>query len=135
VLQLDDTLPLVPCVQGEFNQAMLNLIVNAAQAIAGAVTEGTGEKGKIVITTRRQGDSVQISIRDTGKGVPEAIRSRIFEPFFTTKPVGKGTGQGLAQVHSTVVKRHKGQLWVESEEGLGATFFVRLPLELLTNEK
>jgi signal transduction histidine kinase len=130
ILQLDDTLPLVPCVQGEFNQAILNLIVNAAQAIAGTVVEGAGEKGKITITTRRHGESAEISVRDTGVGVPEAIRTRIFEPFFTTKPVGKGTGQGLAQVHSTVVKRHKGQLWVESEAGHGATFFVRLPLEV-----
>jgi PAS domain S-box-containing protein len=133
VLEFDDTLPLVPCVQGEFNQAILNLIVNAAQAIAGTVTEGTGDKGKITITTRRLGESAEISISDTGKGVPEAIRTRIFEPFFTTKPVGKGTGQGLAQVHSTVVKRHKGQLWVESEQGRGATFFVRLPLEVPHN--
>jgi signal transduction histidine kinase len=133
ILQLDDTLPLVPCVQGEFNQAILNLIVNAAQAIAGTVTEGTGDKGKITITTRRQGESAEIRISDTGKGVPEAIRTRIFEPFFTTKPVGKGTGQGLAQVHSTVVKRHKGQLWVESEQGHGAPFFVRLPLEVSHN--
>ena len=107
---------------------MLNLIVNAAQAITGTVVEGLGEKGKITITTRRHGVAAEISVRDTGVGVPEAIRTRIFEPFFTTKPVGKGTGQGLAQVHSTVVKRHKGQLWVESEPGHGATFFVRLPL-------
>ena len=129
VLQLDSALPLVPCILGEFNQAIVNLIVNAAHAIGAGVQEGSGSKGTITIRTRRHGDSAEISIRDSGHGVPEAIRSRIFEPFFTTKPVGKGTGQGLSQVHSTVVKRHQGQLWVESEEGQSATFFIRLPLE------
>jgi signal transduction histidine kinase len=71
---------------------------------------------------------VRIEIEDTGSGIPEAVRGRIFEPFFTTKEVGKGTGQGLTLAHGIVVKRHKGTLTFESEEGKGTTFFVRLPL-------
>jgi PAS domain S-box-containing protein len=121
-LQLDESLPLVPCLHGEFNQAMLNLIVNAAQAIAGVVGDATSGKGKITIATRQLSNSVEISVTDTGTGIPAEIRSRIFEPFFTTKPVGKGTGQGLSLVHATVVKRLKGQLWFESEVGKGTTF-------------
>jgi PAS domain S-box-containing protein len=127
-LHLDNALPLVPCLHGEFNQAILNLIVNAAQAIAGG-GDSTGGKGKITIATRCLSDSAEISVADTGTGIPEAIRSRIFEPFFTTKPVGKGTGQGLSLVHATIVKRLKGQLWFDSEVGRGTTFFIRLPLE------
>ena len=128
-LHLDDALPLVPCLHGEFNQAMLNLIVNAAQAIAGPVDNPPGSKGKITIATHLLTDFVEISVTDTGTGVPEEIRSRIFEPFFTTKPVGKGTGQGLSLVHATIVKRLKGQIWFESEVGRGTTFFIRLPLD------
>jgi signal transduction histidine kinase len=128
-LHLDDTLPMVPCLQGEFNQAMLNLIVNAAHAIAGLVGDGTSGKGKITIATRCLLDSVEVSVADTGTGIALEIRSRIFEPFFTTKPVGKGTGQGLALVYATIVKRLKGKLWFASEVGRGTTFYIRLPQE------
>ena len=132
-LHLDDTLPLVPCLHGEFNQAILNLIVNAAQAIAGVVDETTSSKGKITVSTRCLSDAAEISVSDTGMGIPEAIRSRIFEPFFTTKPVGKGTGQGLSLVHATIVKRLKGQLWFDSEVGRGTRFFILLPLDVSTS--
>ena len=132
--EFDTTLPLVPCLQGEFNQAMLNLIVNAAQAIAGVVGDGSKGKGRITITTRRAEQSVEIAIHDTGPGIPSKIQSRIFEPFFTTKPVGKGTGQGLSLAHSTIVKRHRGRIWFESEVGRGTTFFVHLPLQAAAAE-
>jgi signal transduction histidine kinase len=71
---------------------------------------------------------VEISIQDTGTGIPESIKSRIFEPFFTTKDVGRGTGQGLTLAHSAIVKKHGGKIWFTSEEGKGTTFFIRLPL-------
>jgi PAS domain S-box-containing protein len=128
VTAFDQTLPLVPCLIGEFNQVMLNLIINSAHAIASAV-ESESQKGTIAITTRWQGPWAEISIADTGAGIPENIRSRIFEPFFTTKAIGKGTGQGLALAHSVIVNRHQGQIWFESEPGRGTTFFIRLPLE------
>ncbi|HEX8818187.1 MAG TPA: cache domain-containing protein [Terriglobales bacterium] len=129
VTDLDPSLPSVPCLQGEFNQVILNLLVNAAHAIAGVVGDGAKAKGKITVATRKVDDSVEISIHDTGTGIPVEIQPRIFEPFFTTKPVGKGTGQGLSLAHSTVVKRHHGQIWFESAVGEGTTFHIRLPLE------
>ncbi len=111
---LDPVLPLVPCFGGEFNETILNLIVNAAHAIA-EVVGNSGDKGSITITTRRDGDFVLISIRDTGCGIPKEIRPRVFEPFFTTKPVGKGSGQGLALAHALVVKKHRGRIWFETD--------------------
>jgi len=122
-------LPLVPCLIGEFNQVILNLIINAAHAIDAAIARGLRDKGMIVIGTRRAAPWVEISVKDTGVGIAADIQSRIFEPFFTTKPVGKGTGQGLALAHSAIVNRHQGQLWFETEPGQGTTFFIRLPLE------
>jgi PAS domain S-box-containing protein len=122
-------LPLVPCLIGEFNQVILNLIINAAHAIAAAAAEGLREKGTITIRTYSHDEWAEIAVEDTGTGIPENLRSRIFEPFFTTKPVGQGTGQGLALAHSVIVKRHQGQIWFETEVGRGTTFFLRLPLQ------
>ena len=124
-----DNLPPVLCLAGEFNQVILNLLINAAHAIADIVKPGSGTKGTITITTRCWGAWVEVQIHDTGAGVPENIRARIFEPFFTTKEVGKGTGQGLALAHTVIVKKHDGQIWFESETGKGTTFFLRLPIE------
>jgi len=127
-LELDPQLPLVPCYVGEFNQAILNLVVNATHAIATRNGMAPGSKGRITITTRQDGDVVEIRVRDTGCGIPEAIRPRIFEPFFTTKPVGKGTGQGLSIVYASICKRHGGAVHFETEVGQGTTFILRLPL-------
>jgi PAS domain S-box-containing protein len=124
----DVELPLVPCLVGEFNQVILNLIVNSAHAITNAAEKNGKGKGTITISTQREGEWARIAVADTGAGIPEEIRSRVFEPFFTTKEVGKGTGQGLALAHAAIVKRHQGQLWFESELGQGTTFFIRLPL-------
>jgi len=133
VTEFDAALPLVPCLLGEFNQVMLNLIINSAHAIGDVIEErGTSEKGTITIGTRQEGAWATISVADTGTGIPLEIQSRVFEPFFTTKEVGKGTGQGLALAHAVIVKRHQGQLWLESKAGHGTTFFVRLPLEVGT---
>jgi len=125
---LDPDLPPVPCFQGEVNQAILNLVVNAAHAIEEALgPHPAGNLGVIRVATRRVGQEVRISVADNGKGIPEAIRERIFEPFFTTKPLGKGTGQGLAIVHA-VAEKHGGRVTLESEPGRGATFHLFLPL-------
>jgi two-component system, NtrC family, sensor kinase len=120
-------LPLVPCYLGEINQVILNLIVNAAHAISDVVKD-SGILGKITVRTRLDGGAVEISIGDTGTGIPEAARDKIFDPFFTTKAVGKGTGQGLAIAHSVVVKKHEGTLRFATECGKGTTFFIRLPV-------
>lgn len=124
----DPELPLVHCHAGEFNQVILNLLINAAHAIRQVVGDASKGKGKIRVRTEHDADSVEIAIQDTGCGIPQAIRSRIFEPFFTTKPVGQGTGQGLALAHTIIVRRHGGRLWFETVEGKGTTFFVRLPI-------
>jgi PAS domain S-box-containing protein len=124
----DPALPTVPCHSGEINQVVLNLIVNAAHAIADVTDNGARGKGVISIATGVHGGCVEIRVSDTGTGIPEAIRERIFDPFFTTKDVGKGTGQGLAIARATVVDKHGGTIDVESEVGKGTTFIVRLPI-------
>jgi len=94
VTGFDITLPLVPCLVGEFNQVILNLIINAAHAISKTVEE-SGGKGTITISTLQEGEWARIAVADTGGGIPVDIRSRVFEPFFTTKAVGKEPDKGL----------------------------------------
>ena len=120
-------LPPVVCHLGDMNQVFLNLLVNAAHTIEDAF-KGTGRKGKITVRTRQDGDCVEVSIADTGLGIPEEVRERIFDPFFTTKEVGRGTGQGLALARAIVVEKHGGTLTFDTEMGKGTTFYVRLPL-------
>ncbi len=129
-LELDPALPSVHCSITEVNQVVLNLIVNAAHAIAERnVQEGQShKKGKITLTTKRAGDQVEIRVADTGAGIPEAIRHRIFEQFFTTKPVGKGTGQGLALARAIIVDKHGGTIEFESTVGVGTVFVLLLPI-------
>ncbi|NMC21574.1 MAG: ATP-binding protein [Thermogutta sp.] len=126
-LNLDASAPKVTCFPDDMNQVILNLIVNAAHAIAEKVGPDPRGRGTITIATRLCGDWFELRVADTGTGIPEAIRSRIFDPFFTTKPVGKGTGQGLAIVHAVVVQKHGGTIHVESEVGRGSEFIVRIP--------
>jgi two-component system, NtrC family, sensor kinase len=120
-------LPPVVCHVSDINQAFLNLVVNAGQAMTEVVRQ-TGKRGKLQVTTRRDRDDVVISIADTGPGIPEAIRDRVFDPFFTTKIVGQGTGQGLAVAHAVVCEMHAGALTFDTECGRGTTFHVRLPI-------
>jgi PAS domain S-box-containing protein len=127
VTEFDRSLPLVPCLPGEFNQVILNIIINAAQAIA--EKSGTSaEKGSIGVSTLKQDGWAEIRIADTGPGIPEQIRSRIFDPFFTTKEVGKGTGQGLAIARSIIVDKHQGEITLDTVPGEGTTFIIRMPL-------
>ncbi len=125
-LALDRSLPPVLCLPGDFNQVLLNILVNAAHAVAEKV-KATAEKGRIVITTEADGEYLKLSVSDSGTGIPEENRPKIFDPFFTTKEVGKGTGQGLAITHNIVVVKHGGSIDFESEPGLGTTFTVRIP--------
>ncbi|MFZ0701644.1 MAG: PAS domain S-box protein [Candidatus Acidiferrales bacterium] len=129
VTDLDSALPLVPCLAADFKQAMLNLILNASQAIGELPGAGGQNKGRISIRSRRDDVWAEIRVEDTGPGIPKEIRSKIFDPFFTTKDPGKGTGQGLAIVHAAIVKKHQGKVWFETEIGKGTTFIVQLPLE------
>jgi signal transduction histidine kinase len=129
VTDLDPALPLVPCQAGEFNQVILNLLINGAHTINDVISQMEGDKGKITISTRVEGEWVEVRIADTGTGISEAVRDKIFDPFFTTKEVGKGTGQGLAIAHDIIVNKHGGTLTFETELGKGTTFVIKLPLQ------
>lgn len=125
-LDLDDGLPAVRCVGGEISQVLLNLIVNAAQAIEETVDQDG--PGVITIRTSSDGEQVVVSVADDGPGIAPGDVDRVFEPFFTTKEVGQGTGQGLSLARTIVVTKHGGQLTVASTPGRGATFEMRLPI-------
>lgn len=133
VTDFDETLPPIVCYPGDINQVILNLLVNAAHSIKETVAQG--ELGRITIRTRKRGEYAEVSVSDTGAGIPEAIRNRVFDPFFTTKPVGKGTGQGLSLAHAVVVQKHAGKIWFETEMGFGTTFFLDLPISTVDSAK
>jgi PAS domain S-box-containing protein len=122
-------LPQIPALATEFNQAILNIIVNAAQAIKEYIGDNPERRGRIGTTTRKRGNHVEIRISDTGRGIPKEVRGRIFDPFFTTKDVGKGTGQGLAIAHSVIVEKHGGTIDFETKMDKGTTFIIRVPIE------
>jgi signal transduction histidine kinase len=119
-------LPAVVCFPGRLNQVLLNLIVNAAHAVADAKRESGG---KIRVSSRARDGVVAVTIADNGVGIPVPIQRRIFDPFFTTKAVGKGTGQGLSLARSIVVDAHGGTLSFETEPGEGTAFTIRLPID------
>ncbi|NCC23818.1 MAG: response regulator [Deltaproteobacteria bacterium] len=121
-LDIVQDLPKVFCSPGEISQAVLNILVNAIQAV-----EDTGRSGEIAISARPIADMVEMRISDTGPGIPEEVLSRIFDPFFTTKDVGRGTGQGLA-LAQMVFHTHGGEIRCESIFGRGTTFILTLPL-------
>jgi signal transduction histidine kinase len=131
---LDPDLPPVPCLSGDISQVIINLIVNAAQAIE-EKRRATGQekKGQIEVRTRMSESKThaELSIADTGCGIPKSVQSRVFDPFFTTKAVGKGTGQGLTLAYSVVVDKHQGEITFDTEEDKGTTFNIRLPLSRL----
>lgn len=124
----DPDLPSVECLTDELGQVVLNMLVNAAHAIGEKLGNNPeGQKGVISLTTRQDGEWVELRICDSGSGIPKEIQQRIFDPFFTTKKVGKGTGQGLAIVHDVISSKHQGTITLESEVGVGSTFIIRLP--------
>lgn len=125
----DPSLPPVECLEGKLSQAVLNIVVNAAQAIAEVADRYPNRKGEIVITTKNDDGWAEIRISDNGPGIPADVRSRIFDPFFTTKEIGKGTGQGLAIAHAVIVEMHGGSIDVASQMGRGTTFVLRLPID------
>lgn len=134
VTDFQQPLPSVPVLTAELNQALLNVIVNAAQAI-GEKVKGSDQKGTITVTTRASDHRwIEIRIADTGTGIPQEARDKVFNPFFTTKGVGQGTGQGLSIVYGTVVEKHQGTIHFETEEGVGTTFIIRLPTDTCEKE-
>lgn len=128
--ELDPELPLVPVVPSEINQALLNVIVNAAAAIKEC--EGrtnSRDKGRIKIITRKSGDWVVIEISDSGCGIPREIQSKIFDPFFTTRDVGQGKGQGLTVAYLAIVIKHAGEIALLRSSEEGTAFEIRLPIK------
>jgi PAS domain S-box-containing protein len=117
-------LPLVFCHCGQINQVLLNILVNAAQAIR---SQKQDHKGTITIRTYAEEGEVVCEIADNGPGIAPEHLSRVFDPFFTTKPPGKGTGLGLSVSYDIVVRKHQGRLLVDSTPGAGAKFTIRLP--------
>lgn len=125
---LDEKLLPVSCLSDEIGQVFLNMIVNAAHAIETKLGKNPeGEKGRILITTKQCEGFVEIRIVDSGSGIPEYAQHRIFDPFYTTKNVGKGTGQGLAIVHSVITSKHEGSISFTTKENEGTTFVITLP--------
>ncbi len=118
-------IPDIFCYPQQLNQVFLNLLVNAAQAME--------KQGNIVVRTWSDGDNVFVSVADTGKGMTEDVKRRIFEPFFTTKETGKGTGLGLS-ISADIIRKHGGEIIVESEVGNGTTFTVKLPVNSPLNK-
>jgi signal transduction histidine kinase len=122
VKEFDQSLPEIPCFPGDLNQVWTNIIDNALAAMR-------DQGGTLTVRTGREGEKLaRIEICDTGPGIPNDVREHIFEPFFTTKPVGEGTGLGLDLAWNIIVKKHRGDLRVESVPG-DTRFIVLLPLE------
>ena len=119
VEQFDSQLPIIRTDPSQIQQVLINLLDNAIH-----FTRQKG--GAITVITRADSEVVRIAVRDNGPGIPDNVKERLFDPFFTTKPVGQGTGLGLAICYGIVQKLH-GEIFVESEEGQGATLIVQLP--------
>lgn len=131
-MNLADDLPFVKCLPSEISQVVLILVVNGAHAIEEKLNNETHSMGQLHVTTKSlDSEHIQISIRDTGAGIPEEVQPKIFQAFFTTKKRGKGTGQGLAMANSIISDNHHGELTFSSEPGKGTEFFITLPLDQL----
>ena len=119
VIKAFGELPIISANPQQLNQVFANILVNAAQALH--------DNGEIRIETRADGDFIEIRISDTGCGIPEENLEKIFDPFFTTKEVGKGTGLGM-NIAYNIIKKHHGEIQVESRVGNGTAFTIRLPV-------
>ncbi len=128
-VDLDPALPAVFCQRAEFNQVILNALVNSAYAIGQVVGDGLEKKGRITVSTRQVDDVAEICIADTGCGMSPDVMAKAFDPFFTTKGVGDGMGQGLSTAYAIVVDKHGGTIALDSEVGQGTRLTIRLPIE------
>jgi len=128
VKKLENNLPQINCVVQDISRVILNLINNAFDAVRERELEGKtpNYKPTVTLSTQQINNSISISIRDNGKGIPQHIQEKIFEPFFTTKPAGQGTGLGLSLSYD-IVKAHGGEMKLETKEGEGTEFAITLP--------
>jgi signal transduction histidine kinase len=133
-LDLDESLPELKVVPQDIGRVLLNLINNAFQACTERSEDASADRSviavppKVIVSTKSIGDSIEISVKDNGPGIPGNIRDKIFQPFFTTKPTGQGTGLGLSMSYDIVTKGHGGTLEVESKVGKGTEFVILLPI-------
>jgi signal transduction histidine kinase/ligand-binding sensor domain-containing protein len=140
--ELDPNLPKISVVPQDIGRVLLNLINNAFQAVSSVASAKEGRssfaeatedilyKPEVIVSTRKNGASIEISVKDNGPGIPEQVRDKIFQPFFTTKPAGQGTGLGLSLSYD-IVKAHGGSLEAISNEGEGSEFIIQLPVNSL----
>jgi signal transduction histidine kinase len=127
-VQLDyGPIPKLRCVATQISQVLLNLLVNAVQAIEASGRQGDG---RIRVATRQDGDQLILEVEDNGTGIDPKDLPHLFDPFFTTKPVGEGTGLGLSISHG-IITGHGGRIEVDSRPGEGSCFRIHLPLHQL----
>jgi signal transduction histidine kinase len=126
----DPNLPKVNAIPQDIGRLLLNLINNAFYAVSykASTTEESGYKPEVILTTKKHQNSIELSVKDNGPGIPDSIKDKIFQPFFTTKPTGQGTGLGLSLSYD-IVKAHGGELKVDSKEGNGTVFSVVLKIK------
>ena len=125
----DPSLPKIEVIPQDINRVLLNLINNAFYAVNEKAKSGIKSyQPTVTVNTIKMGDAIEISIKDNGNGVPEAIKDKIFQPFFTTKPTGQGTGLGLSLSYDIITKGHGGSIHVVSSTGEGSEFILNLPL-------
>ena len=120
IQDLDADLPIIQGNANQLQQVLMNLMINAQQAMG-------GKAGEVRVSAHRDEDQIEIRVSDNGPGIPAEIQQRLFEPFFTTKPAGEGTGLGLS-VSFGIVKDHSGEISVDSEVGRGTDFIIRIPI-------
>lgn len=126
---LEADLPRLTVMGADLNRALLNLINNGFDATHEKVQQGIpGYEPRLTVSTRQQGDRVEIRLRDNGPGIPAAVKAKIFEPFYTTKPTGQGTGLGLSICHEIIVQTHRGEIQVDTETGEYTEFIITLPI-------
>ncbi|WP_174719389.1 sensor histidine kinase [Muriicola soli] len=134
--EFDETIGKIEVVPQDIGRVVLNLITNAFHAVQERKKKSEKDyEPTVTVTTKKVGNTVEISVKDNGLGVPKKIRQKIFEPFFTTKPSGRGTGLGLSMSYEIVTKGHKGELKVASTEGEGTTFTIVLPTAKETHKQ
>ena len=118
-------IPVIECYPGKLNQVFLNIISNAIHAINKRYGDNPG--GILTISTANKANAIQVKIKDNGTGMDESTKKKVFEPFFTTKEVGEGTGLGMSIAYN-IIKKHDGNITINSEPGVGTEFILELPL-------
>ncbi|WP_428665993.1 tetratricopeptide repeat-containing sensor histidine kinase [Runella sp.] len=145
-LSADKNLPQINIVPQDIGRVLLNLFNNAFYAVASKTTH-SGSKNddfmsilaayqpNVTVSTKALDEQVEIRVKDNGPGIPKGVKEKIFQPFFTTKPTGEGTGLGLSLSYDIITKGHRGTIDVETEEGEGTTFIIRLPIHSASSEE